>query len=91
MLPALLGNEASNLLPAVIGRLTTTWADEYVRWLDRDLLARRYVNVWTDGVYLRARISQMQIGLLADVLTAIHPALMQLVIDGTTRAAFVAT
>lgn len=55
-LSALLGKDAPNLSPAVVTRLTATWADEYVRWQGRDLSARRYVYVWADGVYLQARM-----------------------------------
>lgn len=55
-LSALLGRDAPNLSPAVVTRLTATWADEYVRWQGRDLSARRYVYVWADGVYLQARM-----------------------------------
>ena len=31
-------------------------AGEYERWQKRDLLARRYVYVWADGVFLQARM-----------------------------------
>jgi len=55
-LSALLGKDAPNLSPAVVTRLTATWADEYTRWQGRDLSARRYVYVWADGVYLQARM-----------------------------------
>jgi putative transposase len=55
-LAALLGKDAPNLSPAVVARLTATWADEYARWQARDLSARRYVYVWADGVYLQARM-----------------------------------
>ncbi|MDP4026494.1 IS256 family transposase [Methylobacterium sp. NEAU 140] len=55
-LSALLGKDAPNLSPAVVTRLTATWADEYARWQARDLSARRYVYVWADGVYLQARM-----------------------------------
>lgn len=55
-LSALLGKDAPNLSPAVVTRLTATWADEYARWQGRDLSARRYVYVWADGVYLQARM-----------------------------------
>ena len=44
-LSALLGKDAPNLSPAVVTRLTATWADEYVRWQGRDLSAHRYVYV----------------------------------------------
>ena len=55
-LSALLGRDAPNLSPSVIGRLKEGWQDEYDRWQRRDLSARRYVYIWADGVYLQARM-----------------------------------
>jgi putative transposase len=55
-LTALLGQDAPNLSPAVITRLTSEWQAEYARWQARDLSARRYVYVWADGVYPQARM-----------------------------------
>jgi putative transposase len=55
-LAALLGEDAPNLSPGVIARLTAGWKDEYDRWQRRDLSARRYVYIWADGVYLQARM-----------------------------------
>ena len=55
-LAALLGQNAPNLSPAVISRLTAEWQGEYDRWQKRDLSARRYVYVWADGVFLQARM-----------------------------------
>lgn len=55
-LSALLGKDAPNLSPAVVGRLKADWAAEYARWQRRDLSARHYVYVWADGVYLQARM-----------------------------------
>lgn len=55
-LAALLGKDAPNLSPSVIGRLTGEWQAEYERWQARDLSARHYVYVWADGVYLQARM-----------------------------------
>ena len=55
-LAALLGRDAPNLSPSVIGRLKEEWAAEYDRWQRRDLSARRYVYLWADGVYLQARM-----------------------------------
>jgi putative transposase len=40
-LAALLGEDAPNLSPAVISRLTAEWQGEYERWQKRDLSARR--------------------------------------------------
>ncbi len=57
-LAALLGKDAPNLSPSVIGRLTAEWKAEYERWQTRDLSARRYVYVWADGVYLQARMEE---------------------------------
>ena len=56
VLTALLGKNAPNLSPAVIGRLKGDWENEYQRWQKRDLSARHYVYVWADGVYLQARM-----------------------------------
>lgn len=55
-LTALLGKDAPNLSPAVVGRLTAEWQVEYEHWQARDLSARRYVYVWADCVYLQARM-----------------------------------
>ena len=55
-LVALLGEDAPNLSPGVIARLTAGWKDEYDRWQRRDLSPRRYVYIWADGVYLQARM-----------------------------------
>ena len=57
-LSALLGKEAPNLSPSVIGRLTAEWQAEYGRWQDRDLSARQYVYLWADGIYLQARMEE---------------------------------
>ena len=56
VLTALLGKDAPNLSPSVIGRLKSDWEDDYRRWQASDLSARRYVYVWADGVYLQARM-----------------------------------
>ena len=42
-LAALLGQNAPNLSPAVISRLTAEWQGEYERWQKRDL-------AWMDGI-----------------------------------------
>jgi transposase-like protein len=55
-LAALLGENAPNLSPGVLSRLTGEWETEYGRWQRRDLAARRYAYVWADGVYLQARM-----------------------------------
>lgn len=55
-LAALLGRDAPNLSPSVIGRLKEGWQAEYERWRRRDLSARRCVYIWADGVYLQVRM-----------------------------------
>jgi putative transposase len=55
-LAALLGKDAPNLSPSVIGRLKRDWQADYEHWQRRDLAARRYVYIWADGVYLQARM-----------------------------------
>jgi putative transposase len=55
-LSALLGKDAPNLSPSVIGRLTAEWQADDERWQARDLSTRQYVYVWADGVYLQARM-----------------------------------
>ena len=58
-LSALLGKDAPTLSPAVIARLTATWADEYARWQGRDLSARHHVYIWArlaEGFVRRSRM-----------------------------------
>jgi putative transposase len=57
-LAALLGRDAPNLSPSVIGRLKEDWQADYDRWQRRDLSARHYVYIWADGVYLQARMEE---------------------------------
>jgi putative transposase len=63
-LASLLGNDAPNLSPSVIGRLKEEWQAEYERWQRRDLSARRYVYIWADGVYLQARMEDAAVCML---------------------------
>src|SRR5216110_1893868 len=55
-LAALLGKDASGLSASTIARLKEAWVDEHVRWLDRDLSAKRYVYFWVDGIHVQARL-----------------------------------
>ena len=54
-LGALLGKDGG-LSASTIARLKEAWVDEHARWLDRDLSAKRYVYVWTDGINVQARL-----------------------------------
>jgi putative transposase len=53
---ALLGKDAGGLSASTIGRLKDAWSDEHVRWLKRDLSAKRYVYFWADGIHVQARL-----------------------------------
>ena len=55
-LAALLGPDAPGLSATTVTRLKTAWAEEYERWLRRDLSAKRYVYLWADGVYFSPRL-----------------------------------
>ena len=55
-LGAILGRDAPNLSPSVIGRLKAGWEADHEAWRRRDLSARAHVYVWADGVYLQARM-----------------------------------
>jgi putative transposase len=59
-LAALLGKDAPNLSPSVIGRLRGDWQADHERWQKRDLSARRYAYIWADGVYLQARMDEQR-------------------------------
>jgi hypothetical protein len=39
-----------------IGRLKDGWLDEHIASQKRDLSAKRYVYIWTDGIHLQARL-----------------------------------
>ena len=55
-LAALLGPDAPGLSATTVTRLKTAWAEEYERWLRRDLSAKRYVYLWADGVCFSPRL-----------------------------------
>ena len=59
-LAALLGPDAPGLSATTVIRLKTAWAEEYERWLRRDLSAKRYVYLWADGVYFSPRLEHDQ-------------------------------
>jgi transposase-like protein len=55
-LAALLGKDSGGLSASTIGRLKDAWSDEYVRWSQRDLSAKRYAYFWADGIHVQARL-----------------------------------
>ena len=52
----MLGPDAPGLSATTIVRLKANWAEEYERWLRRDLSAKRYVYFWADGIYFSPRL-----------------------------------
>ena len=71
-LPVLLGPGAAGLSASSIGRLLTSWQEEYRGWRKRSLLDKDYVYIWADGVYFQVRLEEdrvaclVVIGVLAD-------------------------
>jgi transposase-like protein len=55
---ALLGPDAPGLSPATLSRLKQGWQDELAQWQRRDLVGKRYVYVWVDGVYFETRLEE---------------------------------
>ena len=67
----LLGEEVS-LSAQTVSRLKKKWEEEYSEWSKRDLLGKRYVYWWADGVYFNIRMESdrncilVLIGVLSD-------------------------
>ena len=55
-LAALVGADAANLSPGAVRGLLKDWQAETEAWKARDLTGKRYIYIWADGVYLRARL-----------------------------------
>ena len=55
-LAALLGKDGPGLSNTTIARLKDGWFDDHKQWSERHLPAKSYIYVWTDGVYLQARL-----------------------------------
>ena len=55
-LESLLGEQAKGLSANSVSRLKQQWEAEYAQWQKRDLSKRRYVYIWTDGVYSKVRM-----------------------------------
>jgi putative transposase len=56
-LRAVLGDEAKELSPSIITRLTVKWQAEYNAWKKRDLTGREYIYVWADEIYIKSRLN----------------------------------
>jgi putative transposase len=59
-LSALLGPEAKGLSAGTIRRLKAKWQQEQQVWQARSLRAKRYVYVWSDGIYFNIREEERQ-------------------------------
>jgi transposase-like protein len=57
-LAALLGPRAPGLSPTTIVRIKKIWEEEYGEWRTRSLSGKRYVYLWTDGVYFNVRLEE---------------------------------
>ena len=57
-LSALLGPDAPGLSASSIVRLKRVWEDEYGDWRTRSLAGRRYVYLWSDGIYFNVRLEE---------------------------------
>lgn len=56
VLGELLGAEGRGLSETNIARLTEQWKGEYDAFQKRDLLCKRYVYVWADGIHFNVRL-----------------------------------
>lgn len=63
-LSALLGPDAPGLSAPTISRLKKSWVKDYESWRNRDLSGKRYVYVWADGIYAKARFDDARLCLL---------------------------
>ncbi len=63
-LEALVGPEAPGLSSSTVSRLKRVWGQEYSEWRQRDLSSKRYVYVWADGIYCKARLDNAKLCLL---------------------------
>ena len=59
-LAALLGAEAKGLSSATISRLKAKWRSEHQTWQGRSLKHKRYVYLWSDGIYFNIRNDERQ-------------------------------
>jgi putative transposase len=59
-LAALLGKDAVGLSPNTIGRLKAQWQGELEAWQQRDMVGKRYIYWWVDGIYCTVRMEEKQ-------------------------------
>ena len=59
-LTAILGPNAAGLSASNIVRLKEGWEAEYEQWTGRDLVGKRYVYLWADGIYFNVRLEDQR-------------------------------
>jgi putative transposase len=59
-LAAILGPNAAGLSASNIVRLKEGWEVEYEQWTGRDLVGKRYVYLWADGIYFNVRLEDQR-------------------------------
>jgi len=50
------GKDVPGLNANVVVRLKEGWCSEYQTWRQRDLIDRRYVYIWADGIHVNVRL-----------------------------------
>jgi hypothetical protein len=59
-LTSLVCKGAPRLSPATISRLKTIWQQDPDQWQAQDLLAKRYVYFWANGIYCNVHMDDKQ-------------------------------
>ena len=72
-LKVLVGDDARGLSPNVVSRLKAKWADEHVRWNQRDLSSARYIYWWVDGIHTGLRAEEASDGQCLLVIIGVTP------------------
>jgi len=52
-----LGHDGSGLSPTTIVRMKEVWQGEYENFCRRELIGKRYVYLWADGIYFNIRLT----------------------------------
>lgn len=57
-LHALVGHDCPGLSASTVVRLKQVWEQDYRQWTERDLLDKRYVYIWADGIHFNVRLEE---------------------------------
>ena len=55
ILEPILGPKAANLSPSVISKMKNSWFSEYEAFTKKEIINKKYVYWWVDGIYLSVR------------------------------------